>query len=535
MRWRKLFPVFALVIATAGPSRQLNAQGPTIGTEVPQGTSGASGIPGSSNSMLGTVPGSGGGTFAAPAVGGGQILGGRAGTSTPRVPTSISTPAQSPLAPPSVPAIPTVAPLTRVPQYGTLELPGGTEDGPPDGLTIDQAIGLLIRDNLDLRARAYEIPSARADVLTASLRGNPIFYADSQLNPYGSYSQNRQGGPAQYDVNISQPIDYARKRIRRIAVAEKTAKAVELQYQDAVRIQIGNLGNAYVGVVSARETLRYAEAGLTGLDRLLNATKRLQKAGNKFSSDVALLEAQRGAAEVGIMDAKEGLRKAKLALGSYLALLPAQAEALEIRDTLVDIAPPPPPDDQLAALALSCRPDVVAYRVGIQVAEESLRLQKANRFADAYLLYQPYTNQNLSYLGHATSATSWAVGVTVPLPIFNRNQGNIERARLNIDQSRVQRDAIERLAIEQVRDAEREYATTKLFLEQLEQKVLPYAKKALADSERLYLAGEVNDIIPYLIAQQKYNDLIRQYRDTAVRHRRSMFGLNTAIGTRIMP
>jgi outer membrane protein, heavy metal efflux system len=532
MRWRKFIIPLALGIVVGAFARRAGAQAPTIGTELPQGSQAT---PGSTNSMLGPIPGSGGGNFLAPAVGGGQILGGRPGTATPRVPTSISNPGGNALAPTSVPAIPTVQPLTQVPLYGTLELPTGTEDGPSDGLTVDQAIERLVRENLDLRARAFEIPSARADVLTASLRGNPIFYTDGQLIPYGAFTNNRQGGPAQYDINVSQPIDYVGKRYRRITVAEKTLKAVELQYQDAVRVQIGNLGNAFVGVVAARETLRYAEAGLAGLDRLLNTTRRLQKAGNKFSSDVAMLGAQRASAEVGVMDANEGLRRAKLALGSYLAIPPFQAEALEIRDTLIDQAPPPPPGDQLATLALSCRPDVVAYRVGVQVAQESYKLQKANRFADAYLLYQPYTYQNLAYLGHSASATSWAIGVTIPLPVFNRNQGNIERARLNIDQSKTQLTAIERLAIEQVRDAEREYTATKSYLQLLEQNVLPNAKKALADSERLYLAGEVNDILPYLNTQKIYNDLVRQYRDTAVRHRRSMFGLNTAVGTRVMP
>ena len=48
---------------------------------------------------------------------------------------------------------------------------------------------------------------AQADVLTASLRQNPIFYADGQLLPYGHYSFARPGGPQQYDVNVTIPLD----------------------------------------------------------------------------------------------------------------------------------------------------------------------------------------------------------------------------------------------------------------------------------------------------------------------------------------
>ena len=91
-----------------------------------------------------------------------------------------------------------------IPSAGSLSVPTTEEvPGPPDGLTLDQAIDRLIHENLDLRAKAFEIPQARADVLTASLRANPIFYADTQLVPYGQYTRDRPGGQTQYDVNIN--------------------------------------------------------------------------------------------------------------------------------------------------------------------------------------------------------------------------------------------------------------------------------------------------------------------------------------------
>ncbi len=57
----------------------------------------------------------------------------------------------------------------------------------------------------------------------------------------------------------------------------------------------------------------------------------------------------------------------------------------------------------------------------------------------------------------------------------------------------------------------------------------------MADSSRLYEEGETPDVTTFLNVQQRFNDLVRLYRDTAVRHRRSMFGLNTAVGSRILP
>ena len=171
----------------------------------------------------------------------------------------------------------------------------------------------------------------------------------------------------------------------------------------------------------------------------------------------------------------------------------------------------------------------------LEIAQASLKLQNKNRYADAYLLAQPYTFQNLAYLPNTHSATSWAVGITVPLPVFNRNQGNILRARLNIEQSQYQLGAIERLAVEQVRDAETEYHATKEILEGLERDVIPAARQAMAAAERLYEAGEKPEVTYYLDVQRQYNEIVRRYRDTAVRHLRSMAYLNTAVGSRVLP
>ena len=125
-------------------------------------------------------------------------------------------------------------------RYGTMELPTQEDEGPPDGLTIDQAIELLIEGNLDLRAKFLEIPQMRADVLTASLRANPIFYADSQLVPYGSDSVKRPDGPTQYDVNISHPLDISHKRQAQNCVCTVAQlKVMEAQYQNEVRLAIG--------------------------------------------------------------------------------------------------------------------------------------------------------------------------------------------------------------------------------------------------------------------------------------------------------
>jgi cobalt-zinc-cadmium efflux system outer membrane protein len=518
----------AVLALVACPGRAF-AQAPTIEPET-------SVQPGSQNSTLGRTPGLGGGNFRQAPPGGQTILGGRPGAAVPRVPASITTPGAGadPITAPMAIGLPAPLPLTEVPLYGALELPTTPDEGPDGGLTFDQAIDLAVRANLELMARRYEINLAQADVLQASLRANPLLYADGQLVPYGNYSAERPGGQTQYDVNVSHPLDLSHKRQARTAAAVQARRIVEAQFQDAVRLMLANVGYAYVNAQAARETLRYAETGLVGLDRLLKSLEGLAARGERNRSDINRIRAQRDASEVGVMDAQEALLKALRTLGGYLNMPPEAAEAIKLRGSLRDAAPPPPGIEELTQIALSSRPDLIAYRLGVGFAHADLRLQEANRFADAYLLYQPYTFQSNAPL-HLKSATSWALGITMPVPLYNRNQGNIQRAKLNISQTQIQLASLERQASIEVRQAQREYEMTKTYLDRFERSILVAAHAAMEDTRKLFVAGELPDVTRFLAVQKEYNDTVRQYRDTAIRHRRSMIGLNTAVGCRVLP
>ena len=81
---------------------------------------------------------------------------------------------------------------------------------------------------------------------------------------------------------------------------------------------------------------------------------------------------------------------------------------------------------ELIDLTLQSRPDLVAQRLGVGHAKAVIDLARAERFHDIYVLYQPYTFQNNTPIG-TKSPTSWALGASVPIPIFNRNQEPILR------------------------------------------------------------------------------------------------------------
>ena len=415
-----------------------------------------------------------------------------------------------------------------------LEIPPGPEDpGPPEGLTLDAAIDMLLGRNLELMALKFEIPKAEADILTAGLRSNPIFYADTQFVPYGGFSDRRPGGPLQYDVNVTYPLDVSHKRKARKAVAEGARRVVEAQFLDAVRTRVDDLYTAYVNVLSARENARYGRAYLDGISRVFERAKGTQKDEESHDDAVDMLSEEVRQAQFQAHQAARLQVRATRALALMLDLPPAGAHTLQLRALLRDLRDPPGTTDSLVAHALAVRPDLAAYRLGVRRAQADVRLATANRLADVYVLYQPYTFQDNRPEG-LQSPHSWALGVNVPLPLYNRNQGNIQRARVNAKQTAVELVALERQVVYDVHEAVEEFELTRLAVLELERQVLPASRRARDDAYRGFQKDQ-KEVNEYIDKQRDHVDNVREYRDALVEHRRSMLRLNTTVAARLLP
>jgi cobalt-zinc-cadmium efflux system outer membrane protein len=451
-----------------------------------------------------------------------------AGLTVPGVPVFRATGAQV--------AVPSVQPLQTT-QYGDLQLPTEEENyGPTNGLTLDAAIEMLVQHNLDLQAARLEIPMSDADILTANLRANPIFYADTQLIPYGHFSFLRPGGPPQSDININYPLDITFKRWARTNSAREAKSITEAQLQDFVRNSIDNLYTVYEDDVSAGLTVKYSQVYSNGIKRLHDLTERLFNTGQVKEADLLAVKANVHKADLQLKEAKQAKIKANRALALMLNLPLMNAEELEKLDVFDPFARGqslPMPAQELVEKALRARPDLAAVKIAMRRAEADIRLARANGYPDVYLLYQPYTFQNNTYLG-VPSAYSWTLGLTASIPLYNRNQGNVARAKINLTQSQVQAKSAERGVIRDVLDAAQELEQSRVAVNQFRTDIIPTASKVRDAAYRRWQGGEV-PMQDYLDAQQDFNDLVRQYRDALVRHRRGILDLNTAVGERVLP
>jgi cobalt-zinc-cadmium efflux system outer membrane protein len=515
-----------LAQAAALPAR---AQGPTVDVENPPGVS-------SGESMLGQAIGAAGFSLFQNLPGASEApIGGRPGPSVSRAPISSLNPQRQPgrregLPNFKVPALPTA----NIPAYGELDLPEGELDvGVASGYSVGDAVEILIRQNLSILAMRYEIPMADADILTASLRANPVFYADAQLVPYGRYSRAAPGGQTQYDINITHPLDVNHKRQARTELARAAKRSLEAQFQDAIRQQIDNLYTAYVDVAAAELTLTYSRKYVEGITRLLDTNRQLFRAGMIPVDSTDTILAQLEQAQLQVREAQQAVSRTTRTLSQMLNIPRNQSLSIRIRDKLRDERPLPEGEEQLIQRAMVARPDLAAYRLGLRRAESEVTLAQKERLSDLYLLYQPYTLQDNRPFG-LKSPISWALGITAPMPVYNRNQGNIARAKINVTQTQVQLAQLERQVQDEVAEAGREFELSRLAVLEFDREVIPAAKRVRDAAFRRWQGGQTS-ILEYLDAQKEYNERVKDYRDALVRHRRAMLDLNTAVGERLVP
>jgi len=285
-----------------------------------------------------------------------------------------------------------------------------------------------------------------------------------------------------------------------------------------VRLAIDNLYSAFIDALLAERNLCFQEQ---------------KKRGEKI--DVLSL--------VSVDNAKEVLEDALRTLGIQLNCPLEELRQRGVFGRLVfqkEEEPVLPPEEDLVPAALAIRPDLITQRITVSRADADVLTARANRFDDVLLMYQPYTFYNGQGFD-LKNKLAWAVGVTVPLPIYNRQQGNIEKARVIAFQERTQLVFLEKVVEADVRKAVRQYNLTQKAIEEAPIKAPSVAIRNLrgrfsktktreADEDVLDLLDQLEVLI-----NENNEDKLKKFDEVVIQHRRSMLKLNTALGRRLMP
>jgi outer membrane protein, heavy metal efflux system len=393
---------------------------------------------------------------------------------------------------------------------------------PDDGLTLNQAVDRFFKENLELRALRQEIPMAQADIEAAAQP--PQAYLLIEVGP-GGLRKSR-----------IQPRELIPRRWVDTLMARAVKRVLEAQYQDAMRTRVDNLYTAFVDLDVAQRSVRFNEAGLNGQEMLLKLLMDQHKTGQVSEAEVARIKIQRELAASAAAESKTALEKAKLNLANLLNLPDAEVAELRVNVDLDRTKSQPrdlPPIEELVRMALNQRPDLKAYRLGVERAQldwlkaliEPLNEVAWRPWAD------PKTDAGIRRPGPGPPGSMTAL-ITLPTTVHNR--GKLKRTAINVEQARTELAKVERTVVLEVRQARLEYDQSRSTCDRFQNEIVPNARIIRDNLFRQWRSGEVPST-DYLAGQQEYNDRIFQVLKAGIRLRRSALALNTAVGERIMP
>jgi len=408
--------------------------------------------------------------------------------------------------------------------------PVRAQNAPPvESLTIDQAVAEALSKNLSLLAERYNLTVADARIITAKLRPNPVLTLDADhqdLLGTGFNTDTNNGGPVEYSIRTDYLLERGGKRQARIEVAEGNRVVAQLQLLNTVRGILMDVQNAFVDLQSAKDSLKLAQENLQTLHDVVDINQKRVKSGDL--SEVELLRTQ-----VAELQFENSVRQADLRVKTATAklqILLGRTKNSRPFDIAGDLRrePIPPNQDALMEQARQMRPDLLALVRDQARSQAEIRNQLALGKVD-YTVGTEYRRQQKT--AHANTLGFF---FQTNIPVFNRNQGEIERARQEQRQIEARIRAIEATVDNDVEVAYQQFATARATLEKIEQTMLNKAREVRSITEYSYRRGEAS-FVAFLDAQRAYNDTMQAYNDARADFARSLFTIDSATGASTAP
>ena len=396
-------------------------------------------------------------------------------------------------------------------------------------LTVEQAVAEAIKNNLGLIAQRSNVSIAEARILTARLRPNPVVSAaGDHLDLLGSgFSEGNGGGPTELTLRTDFLLERGGKRQNRIEVAERSRTVSELEFLDAVRLVALDVENAAVDVLFSKDNLALARENLESANRIVDVNLTRVRAGD--IAEVELIRSRLAALQFSnsVRRAELAERAAQTRLKSLLGRAAGPAPiniAGELRRGQA-----PQSRGELATTAMTSRPDIQAMRRDSERAAAEVRLQTAQSKVD-YTVGTEYRRQQ----GVNGKSNSLGLFLSADLPVFNRNQGEIERARQELRQSEARVRALELTIRSEVESAYDQWEAARDLLAGIEKQMLGEAREVREVTDYSYRRGEAT-LLELLDAQRAFNETMQAFNEARAEHARGLYLLDAVSGKAVNP
>jgi len=397
---------------------------------------------------------------------------------------------------------PTPQPTETLPAQPKLVEPKTMTDGvlsatepadPVDALTLDDLVQIALESNPTLMQAAMAVQAAEGNYVQAGLYPNPsIAYVGGDI---GLDDTSGQQG-----AEFGQEFVTARKRLLARTAASWDVEQARHAWEAQQQRVLNDVHSGYYEVLLAQKTIELNEQLVRIGDDGVQVAKQLLEHKVVSRADELQARIEADMAKLSLNDARNRHQAAWRRLTAVLgrAEMPPQSLAGNVDENLPEFNW----EDTLTVL-LTQSPELAQARAGVERARSELALQCAERFPNfevaTWVKYDESAHQRLV-----------DVAVSIPLPLFNRNQGNIIAAQSDViaasnEVQRVELDLRNRLA-----DAFEQYANARRQVETYTGSVLPNAKESLRLANLGYQAGEFG-YVTLLTAQRTYFGVNLEY------------------------
>ena len=396
-------------------------------------------------------------------------------------------------------------------------------------LTWDEVRARFEANNPTLLADKVSIDESKAQQITAYLRPNPqlSLAADgTQVAPYNGKWDTLKGT---YETpTISYLHERQHKRELRLESAQKGTLIAESSHTDLERTLLFSLRGAFVATLQAKAVLQLAKDNLVYYDHLLDISRTRFSVGDIAQIDLDRLELQRVQYESDGQSAEVNLRTAKIQL---LTLLNDRTPIEQFDVTgLFDFTDQLMAQDEFRKIAMETRPDLKAASEAVDKAETDHKLAVANGSTDPILsAWYTHNASNNNPFGINTLGVS----VSIPLRIFDRNQGEKLRTHLDIDRTEKLRGAAEALVFSDVDSAYAVVNSNVILLQPYKTKYLQQAVRVRDTVAFSYQHGGAS-LVDFLNAQSEYRTVELSYLNLIGSYLTAAAQLNLAVGREVL-
>ncbi len=396
----------------------------------------------------------------------------------------------------------------------------------PVRITLDQAIQLALRHNHSLLAARTTIQQSKAEEITANLRPNPVLLGDALFVPFfqpSDMNSNFIDNSTEFDLGVSYLFERGKKRQHRLRAAKDQTAVTESQVADNERSLTFQVASQFIAAQLAESALDLAQQDLKSFQNTVTISQERYRTGDISEDDLLKIKLQLLQFQTDVSQAKLAKVQALNDLRQLLGYdsVPADydvAGSLQYEPLQGNL-------EDFQAKALAMRPDLRAAQQGITAAQSQYELAKAQGKKDV--------TAQVNYT-HVSAANTASIFGQIQIPIFDRNQGEIARARYAITQAQQQEQATANQVLTDVRDAYQSVQSNDQVIQLYQSGYLDEAKQDLEISEYAYRRGAAS-LLDFLDAERSYRATELGYRQALASYLTALEQLREAVGTRSLP